>query len=174
MTTGAEGIQVSSRLDALAELYEQHSGSAFRLAYLLTGDADQAEDLVQDAFVKLIGRFANLRNPDSFDAYLRQTVVNLTRSTFRRRRVERAYLARQRATAPASSGGLPDVEERDALWTQLNNIAPRQRAALVLRYYEDLTEYQTADLLGCSIRTVNSLVARGMQAMRAQQEGERS
>jgi RNA polymerase sigma-70 factor (sigma-E family) len=171
MPTSAER-RVSPGLAALADLYEEHAGSAYRLAYLLTGDADLAEDLVQDAFVKLIGRFADLRSREAFDAYLRRTVVNLSYGLFRRRRVERAYLARERAWAAGSPVGLPDIEQQDLLWTQLLAIAPRQRAAMVLRYYDDLTEHQTADVLGCSVRTVNSLVARGLQAMRTQQGGE--
>jgi RNA polymerase sigma-70 factor (sigma-E family) len=172
MNTKVEEIRVEPGLGPLAKLYGEHSASAFRLAYLLTGDADLAEDLVQDAFVRLIGRFADLRGPESFDAYLRRTIVNLSYGLFRRRRVERAYLARARGIATRAADGLPDVEGRDQLWTQLQRIAPRQRAALVLRYYDDLSEQQTADILGCSLRTVKSLVTRGMQAMRAQQEGE--
>ena len=171
MTAGAEGVR-GTGAETVAELYARHSGSAFRLAYLLTGDSHLAEDLVQDAFVKLIGRFADVRGPESFDAYLRRTLVNLSYGSFRRRRVERSYLARTRALAIVSADGLPDVEERDVLWSQLCQIAPRQRAALVLRYYEDLTEAQAAEVLGCSVRTVKSLVARGMQAMRSQQGGE--
>jgi RNA polymerase sigma-70 factor (sigma-E family) len=153
-------------------LYGEHSASAFRLAYLLTGDAELAEDLVQEAFVKLIGRFSHLRNPGSFDAYLRRTIVTLSYGVFRRRRVERAHLARASEMVTRATEGLPDVEGRDELWTQLQRIPPRQRAALVLRYYDDLSEQKTADVLGCSIRTVKSLVTRGMQAMRSQQEGE--
>ena len=171
MTTKAEGMRVGP--GPLANLYQEHSGSAFRLAYLLTGDANLAEDLVQDAFVKLIGRFTDLRSQRAFDEYLRRTIVNLSYGAFRRRRIERAYLARARGLATGATVGLSDVEGRDELWTQLQAIAPRQRAALVLRYYEDLSEEQTADILGCSLRTVKSLVARGLQAMRAQQEGER-
>jgi len=167
-----ERIQVEPGLGPLAKLYEEHFASAFRLAYLLTGDADLAEDLVQDAFVKLIGRFANLRDPGSFDAYLKRTLVNLSYGSFRRRRVERAYLARASGLATRATDGFPDVEERDQLWAQLQRIAPRQRAALVLRYYDDLSEQQTADVLGCSLRTVKSLATRGMKAMRAQQRGE--
>jgi RNA polymerase sigma-70 factor (sigma-E family) len=154
-------------------LYEVHFGTAFRLAYLLTGDADLAEDLVQDAFVRLIGRFGQLRSPDAFDAYLRRTVVNLSYSVFRRRRVERAYLAEESGRAQPPPVLAPDVEGADELWTQLQGLAARQRAVLVLRYYEDLSEQQTADLLGCPVRTVKSLVARGLAAMRAQQEADR-
>ncbi len=172
MTAEVEGIRLQPGFGPLARLYEEHSTRAFRLAYLLTGDHDLAEDLVQDAFVKLIGRFAHLRNPESFDVYLRRTIVTLSYGQFRRRRTERSYLARERGLAGRASDGLPDVERKDELWTQLQKIAPRQRAALVLRYYEDLSEQQAADVLGCSLRTLKSLVARGIQAMRYQQGGE--
>jgi RNA polymerase sigma-70 factor (sigma-E family) len=172
MPASVEGIRVQPGLGPLANLYQEHFAAASRLAYLLTGDADLAEDLVQDAFVRLIRRFADLRNPKSFDAYLRRTIVTLSYGSFRRRRIERAHLARAAGLADRTSDALPDVEGRDQLWSQLQKIAPRQRAALVLRYYEDLSEHQTADILECSLHTVRSLVARGMQAMRAQQEAE--
>jgi RNA polymerase sigma-70 factor (sigma-E family) len=169
--TGAPPRQETS--DALAELYELHFGAALRLAYLLTGEVDLAEDLVQDAFVRLIGRFGQLRSPDAFDAYLRRTVVNLSYSVFRRRRVERAYLAREAGGARQQLVVAPDVEGADELWTQLQGLVARQRAVLVLRYYEDLSEQQTAEVLGCPVRTVKSLVARGLAAMRARQEADR-
>ena len=172
MTAGLEGIRVEPGLGPLARLYEEHSAGAFRLAYLLTGDRDLAEDLVQDAFVRLIGRFAHLRSSQSFDAYLRRTMVTLSYGVFRRRRTERSSLARARASANRTSYVLPDIEGHDQLSAQLQGIAPRQRAALILRYYEDLSEQQTADVLQCSLRTVKSLVTRGLQAMREQQDGE--
>jgi RNA polymerase sigma-70 factor (sigma-E family) len=167
-----EEIRLEHERGPLASLYEDHAARAFRLAYLLTGDRELAEDLVQDAFLKLIGRFTDLRSPESFDVYLRRTVVTLSYGVFRRRRTERAYLARELGLARRNSEAFPDVERKDELWTQLQRIAPRQRAALVLRYYEDLSEQQAADVLGCSLRTVKSLVARGIQAMRVQQGGE--
>lgn len=172
MTARVEEIRLELGLGPLAELYEEHAARAFRLAYLLTGDRDLAEDLVQDAFLRLIGRFADIRSPGSFDVYLRKTIVTLSYGLFRRRRIERAYLARERGLASRSSDVLPDVERTDELWTQMQRLAPRQRAALVLRYYEDLSEQQAADVLGCSLRTVKSLVTRGIQAMRDQQGGE--
>ena len=152
----------------LARLYEEHFGRAYRLAYVLTGEPDVAEDLVQDAFVRVIGRYAHLRRPDAFEAYLRRTIVNLTYGTFRRRRLERAYLAREGRLAGAPGQDPPDVGSRDEMWDHLQRIAPRQRAALVLRYYEDLSDEQTAQVLRCSVRTVKSLVARGKDALRAQ------
>jgi RNA polymerase sigma-70 factor (sigma-E family) len=148
----------------LGELYEAHAPEAARLAYLLTGDRALAEDLVHEAFVRLFGRFRDLRHPQAFRAYLRTTVVNLARSHFRRRRVERAYLEREgRAVDPAPA---PDPGGREEMWAALQRLRPRQRAAVVLRYYEDLTEAQTAEVLGCAVGTVKSLVSRGLDQLR--------
>src|SRR5213083_2990999 len=83
----------------LGELYVRHADDAVRLAYLLTGDRALAEDLVQDAFVRLAGRLVHLRDPGAFEAYLRRTVVNLANSFYRRKRLERAYLKREQAAA---------------------------------------------------------------------------
>jgi len=152
----------------LAELYRRHAPDAVRLAYLLTGDRVLAEDLVQDAFVKLAGRFRDLRDPDAFAAYLRRTVVNLTNSHWRRTRLERAHAEREGRRlrdAPVAAAG---TEERDELWTVLRRLPRRQRAAIVLRYYEDLSEARIAEVLGVRPGTVKSLVSRGMDALRAE------
>lgn len=100
----------------LAELYERHAGAGLRLAYLLTGgDRPQAEDLLQEAFVRCVGRFRHLRMPDAFDAYLRRAIVNLHTSGLRRTKLERAYTARQRGAPPRVSS-MPDVAGRQDLW----------------------------------------------------------
>src|SRR5439155_24668868 len=99
----------------LAQLYARHASEAIRLAYLLTGDRGLAEDLVQDAFVRLAGRFLDFRDPDGFAHYLRRTVVNLSNSWYRRRRVERPYLERE-GVGPHHIVPAPDPAERDALW----------------------------------------------------------
>ena len=150
----------------LEELYRAYAPEALRLAYLLTGDRSLAEDLAQDAFVKVLGRFHDIRNRDAFWWYLRRTVVNLSRSHFRHRRVERAWLQRQRPTdtAPASA----DLGERDRLQRALMTLRPEQRAAIVLRYYEDLSEADTAEALGVAVGTVKSMVSRGMDRLREQ------
>lgn len=151
--------------DRLGELYALHAPGAARLAYLLTSDRHLAEDLVQEAFVRLLRRYQDLRNPAAFDAYLRKTVVNLTRKQFRRRSIERAHLARERGRAPAPAAAR-DTETRDEAWTALSSLPARQRMALVLRYYEDLSERETADILGISIPAVRSLVQRGIGSLR--------
>ena len=153
----------------LGELYAAHAPDAVRLAYLLTGDRAMAEDLVHEAFVRLFGRFRDLRNPDAFGPYLRTTVVNLARSHFRRRRVERDYV--DRTAGQPDVHAAVDVEGREAMWRAVQTLRPRQRAAIVLRYYEDLTEAQTAEVLGCAVGTVKSLVSRGIDQLRRELRG---
>lgn len=154
----------------LAELYVTHAARVTGLAYVLTGDRELARDLAQDAFVRVAARFAHLRAPEAFDSYLRKAVVNLARNHFRRARLERAFLS--------SAGRIGDqvdpteaLESRDELWRLLDRLPHRQRAALVLRYYEDLSEAQVADLLRCSVHAVNALVGRGLRALRRAREG---
>ena len=155
----------------LASLYAEHAPEAVRLAYLLTGDRAQAEDLVQDAFVRLAGRFLDLRDPQGFHHYLRRTIVNLTNSWWRRKRIERAYLERE-MQRPAADALERDPVEREALWQSLQRLNARQRTAIVLRFYEDLSEEQTADAMGVPRGTVKSLVSRGLEIMREQIRGE--
>lgn len=128
----------------LAELYARHVPAGMRLAFLLTGNRQQAEDLVQEAFVKCVGRFRHLRVPDAFDAYLRRAIVNLHTSGLRRKRLERRWLAGAGRTAAKKTASMPDVGAREDLWRTLLELPPRQRAALVLRYYEDQSEHDTA------------------------------
>jgi RNA polymerase sigma-70 factor (sigma-E family) len=157
---------------SLAELFVRQIPRAVAIGYLLTGDRALAEDLAQEAFVRLTGRFRHIRSPEAFDAYLRRTVVNLSLSHLRHRRVERAYLARERLSPARGPDLMPDVATREELWAALLALPARQRAALVLRYYEDLSERQTAEILGSSVAAVRSLVARGIEALRERIRGE--
>lgn len=158
-------------LPALDHLYEIHIDRAVRLAYLMTGDREVAQDIAHDAFVKIAGRFHDLRHRDAFPAYLRSTVLNLARSHLRRVRVQRDYLKRIRGRENETIHP-SDVETKDEMWAALQKLPYRRRAALVLRYYEDLTEQQTADVLECSVPAVKALVARGLEMMRAMDREE--
>lgn len=149
----------------LAELYGRHIDDAFRLALLLTGQRALAEDLAQDAFVRVAGRELLLRHQGDFSAYLRKTVVNLANSHFRRRRVELRFLERQ-AGLPSRSTDEPDVATRNALRLALLSLPKRQRTAVVLRFYEDLSESQAAELMRCRPGTVRSLASRGIATLR--------
>jgi RNA polymerase sigma-70 factor (sigma-E family) len=150
----------------LEELYALHATSAGRLAYLLTGDKHLAEDLVQEAFIKVAGRFGHLRDQDSFGPYLKQTLVNLARGHWRRAGVERAYLKGAEGRTETAAN-LPDLDTRSTLMRALSTLPARQRTAVVLRHYEDLSERQTAELMECSIGNVKSLTSKGLGQLRA-------
>ena len=151
----------------LAEVYVRSAPAGFRLAYLLTGDRALAEDLVQEAFLRFVGRLHHLRDPEAFDAYLRRTIVNLSKDTFRRRALERSYVERRTAEVREEGHTDRDVAAYESMRAALLSLPQRQRAAIVLRYYEDLHESEIADLLRCRPATVRSLVARGLEALRA-------
>jgi RNA polymerase sigma-70 factor (sigma-E family) len=153
----------------LEEVYVRFAPDGIRLAYLLTGDRAVAEDLVQEAFVRFVGRLPSLRDPGALDAYLRRTVINLSKNYFRRRALERSDLERQaRQSRPVHEER--DVPEYEAMRSALLGLPVRQRAAIVLRYYEDMPESQIADLLHCRPATVRSLVSRGLEALRQSPE----
>jgi RNA polymerase sigma-70 factor (sigma-E family) len=160
-------VQIAGRSERgkLADLYANSAPRAVRLAYLLTGDRGLAEDITQDAFIRVAGRLAHLRSPEAFDAYLRTAVVNLSKNHFRRRALERGYLHRDR---PASQTPGPEsaVADRHAVMGALAALPPKQRAAIVLRYYEDQPEGAIAEVLRCRPATVRSLVSRGLATMR--------
>jgi RNA polymerase sigma-70 factor (sigma-E family) len=149
----------------LAVLYEQHVGRATTLARLLTGDDHVAEDVAQEAFLRTAGRFSHLRRPDAFPAYLRRTVVNLCRARFRRQRLERDWLRRQDRREPPSHPSY-DPDERATVWSAIEALPWRQRAAIVLRFYEDLSHSEIAELLGCSVGATESLLSRAITTLR--------
>lgn len=151
--------------DRLGALYEAHAADALRLAYLLTGDRMVAQDLVQDAFVKMAGRLAHLRRQEAFGAYLRVTVVNLARMRGRRLKVERDYLARHSADLRRPHVD-PDVAAAESLRVALGQLPFKQRAAIVLRFFEDVPDEITAQVLGCRQVTVRSLIHRGLANLR--------
>src|SRR6266571_3426935 len=126
----------------LEELYERHAAAAVRLGYLLTGDRELARDLVQDAF------------------------VNLAISNARKVKAERARVERLARMPGVGSPKDHDVAAREDLRRALLRLPDRQRAAVVLRFYEDLSVEQTADVMGCPAGTVKSLVSRAMDSLR--------
>jgi RNA polymerase sigma-70 factor (sigma-E family) len=159
------GTTEATTAKGLEALYVAHAPAALRFAYYLAGDREQARDLVQDAFVRVAGRFRHLRKPDAFETYLRRTIFHLHVSRLRRLRLERAYLAREGRQPPASHTDA-DPAERDEVWQAILQLPARQRAAIVLRFYEDLSERESADIVGCSVGALNQLVARATATLR--------
>jgi RNA polymerase sigma factor (sigma-70 family) len=162
---GRRGGSLRSR--TFEDLYAAHGAEALRLAYLITGDRALAEDVAQEAFVRLLKGFHNLRNPDAFRAYLLRTVINLTNSHFRKSRRERDFA---RVGIELRSEDPVDLGSRDMLWSALLRLPERQRAALVLHYCHDLSERQTADVMQISLKALKSLVGRGLAKLRSDEE----
>ena len=162
---GMTGAERWPRSRSFERAYEIHAPAALHLAYVLTGDRDRAQDLVQDAFERVSGRFLNLASPDRFRGYLYRTMVNLCRDEARREERRDRSLHRYHQTARHDALD-EEVARRHATWDLLLTLPSRQRAALFLRYYEDRTEEETAQLLGCSRSAVKSLVLRGLRQLR--------
>ncbi|HEX6568495.1 MAG TPA: sigma-70 family RNA polymerase sigma factor [Acidimicrobiales bacterium] len=138
----------------LVSVYRARYGNLVRLAYLLTGHAAVAEEIVQDAFVASHRACDRLRDPYP---YVRTAVVNRCRSWGRRYKVERAHRPR-----PPDPAELAADEMRDAL----GQLTDQQRTAIVLRFYEDLPDERIAEILGCRRSTVRSSIRRGLQSLR--------
>jgi RNA polymerase sigma-70 factor (sigma-E family) len=149
----------------IVHLYMVHGPRAKRLAYLLTSDWSIAEELTQEAFVRLIGRFRHLRKPEASDIYLRRIVINLANSHLRRTRLERTHRFSPDRTQRETIE-LPDVETRDELAAAVRELPPRQRAVVVLRYCEDLSEHEVAAIMRTSEKAVRSLAGRALVTLR--------
>jgi RNA polymerase sigma-70 factor (sigma-E family) len=150
---------------AYAEFYASVWSSLFRTTYAISGDAGQAEDAVQSALAKAYASWARVRDSRQPEAYVRKMAVNELLGVRRRSwwRLERpGHVPESRAAESAAH----EVVERDELWRALLSLAPRQRAVLVLRYYEDLSEQQIAEALGCSRGTVKSQASAALDTLR--------
>jgi RNA polymerase sigma-70 factor (sigma-E family) len=168
IVAGAGGglVERVSADDAVTALYTAHYRSLVRLAALLLHDTGAAEEVVQDSFVAMHGRWGRLRDPDKAMAYLRQTVVNRSRSALRRRGVERRHVEPAAPDVSSAEVSAIALDERRRIMAALHSLPRRQCEVLVLRYYADLSEAQIADAVGISTGAVKSHASRGMAALR--------
>jgi RNA polymerase sigma-70 factor (sigma-E family) len=151
---------------AVEELYAAHYRRLVRLSVLLVRDVETAEEVVQDSFVAMHGRWRRLRDPDKGLAYLRQTVVNRSRSVLRHRAVEARHLTPVRADRPGADEDAVAAERRTQVLDALRVLPDRQREVLALRYYLDLSEAEIAETLGISRGAVKSHASRGAASLR--------
>ena len=136
-----------------------------RLAYALTGDTGHAEDLAQTAFARAYASWGRVRRAGDPDAYVRRIVINEHRGRFRKHRVAEEL----RGDLGDAAGGQQEhqaLDDRRALLDALRALGPRQRAVVVLRYWLDLSEAETAAALGCSAGTVKSQASRALATLR--------
>ena len=148
--------------EAFAAFARGRMRELLRFAHALTGDPHRAADLVQDALERTLLAWHRVERKDDPEAYVRRAIVNRHVSVWRRTR-------RERLVAETPESAYDGVEGRDQeLWAALATLPPRQRAVLVLRFYEDLTEVDTAAALGCAVGTVKSQTFKAMARLRAQ------
>jgi RNA polymerase sigma-70 factor (sigma-E family) len=152
----AEFLEPASALPmSFLDLYHESFAAMVKLAVVLTGSEASAEDIVHDSFIRVHAHWTRIDHPK---AYLRRTVVNACRSAGRRARRERAWESRQLASVNSLGA--------DELFDVLANLPYRQRAALVLRFYEGLSQAEIAEVLGCREGTVASMIHRGLAQLR--------
>lgn len=151
--------------DAFTEFVAARSAALHRTAYLMVGERGLAQDLLQEALTKTYLAWPRLRDPSRAEAYTRRAITTTAIGWYRRK----GWTAeRVGATAPESRthGHEGAVTDREWLWQALLDLPPRQRAALVCRFYEDLSEAQTAEAMGCAPGTVKSQVSAGLAKLR--------
>jgi RNA polymerase sigma-70 factor (sigma-E family) len=152
-------------------LYQRHRTELVRLAYGLLGDRDGAEEVVQDAFAGLLSRWPSVRDIESAPGYLRAAVVNGVRGRWRRRRVRELADKTLRRDPPAKEA---DLVERSVVLAAVGRLPMRKRACVLLRYYLDLSEIETAAVLGTSVGTVKSQTSKALSQLAALLEPEHS
>ncbi len=163
----AAGPVVSAAKAAVTALYEAHALGMIRLAHIMLGDRQSAEDVVQEAFCGLYRRWSHLADPGSAVHYVRSAVLNHCRSVLRRRATSWAPrgLASHPETVRSAESAMLTREERDEIMRAVRRLPPRQREALVLRYYLDLSAEETATTMGISPSSVRSATHRALASL---------
>jgi RNA polymerase sigma-70 factor (sigma-E family) len=164
--TAAKATEWSADV-AVTELYSAHYRSLVRLAAVLVRDTPTAEEVVQDAFIAMHDGWQRLKDTEKALAYLRQAVVNRSRSVLRHRLVVERNPQKPPPDMPSAEHGALTLLERSAVVAALRDLPDRQREAIVLRYYADLSEAEIAAAMKISRGAVKSHTARGMAALRA-------
>lgn len=157
-------VRLGTDSDSFAAIFNAHHRDAVRLAYLLTSDHHQAEDIVSEAFAKVYRQW-QAGKVDDVGAYLRRAVANTANSKLRRRYLERREASRRTGDERGVRRVDDDAADRDAVWQAIQRLPDKQRAAVVLRYYEDLSVEETSEILGVSTGTVKSQVSRGLDRL---------
>lgn len=149
--------------DGFAPFVREALPGLLRFGHVLTGDPHAADELVQESLVRTCARWRHLRH-DTPHAYVRRVMVNTWTSRWRRTRRE---VPLPEGWEAAGTLDAPVWDERDRILAALRLLSPRQRAVVVLRYYDDLSEKQIADVLGCSTGTVKSTSSRALTNLRS-------
>jgi RNA polymerase sigma-70 factor (sigma-E family) len=155
------------RATGYASFVREHTPALLRTAYVLTGNALAAEELVQDTMVRLLPKWAKVESADVPLAYVRRSLANQFVNQ-RRRASRREYAYADVPEQADDRDPVGQLVDRDHIWAGLDRLPERQRAALVLRYYEDLSDTDIADTLNARVGTVRSLISRGLATLRTE------
>lgn len=150
--------------DEFTAFVHGHGRRLQRFGYLLTGDVAAAEDLVQSALLQVLPRWERIENREGVEAYVRRVMVNKQREGWRKRSSRESLRPEPPVVSVADETGT--VDERDQLRRALGALPARQRAAVILRFYEDMSEAETARVLDCSVGNVKSQTSRGLTKLR--------
>lgn len=156
---------MATQEEAFGEVFAAHRGQVFALALRLCGDRTLAEDAVAEAFAKTYVHWRKGR-VENVGAYVRRAVVNEINGVWRRRAVARAWREQRNGDGRGTRAFDDQLADAVAFRQALARLSPRQRTALVLRYWVDLPEAEIADALGCSTGAVKSHVHRGVERLR--------
>lgn len=151
---------------AFTEFVRARSAALLRTAYLLTGDRGLAEDLLQTVLAKTYVSWGRIREPSAAEGYVRKALVNTATSWWRTKRWRNEKPSGEDVPERIVASRADELDDRRELWALVRTLPARQRAVIVLRYYEDLTEAETASILGCSIGTVKSHSSRAIGRLR--------
>lgn len=170
MASDEELMQAASGgdMDAFGELVRRHELSAWNAAWRLLGDATEAEDAAQDAFLKILDAAPRYRPTASFRTYLYRVVTRLCLNRMEKKRphyVDRLPVSVSVSTDPGPVETLARRETADAVRRALDALPPRQRAALILRYYEDMSYREIAEVMDTTVKSVERLLGRGREGL---------
>ncbi|MEO5710723.1 MAG: SigE family RNA polymerase sigma factor [Nocardioidaceae bacterium] len=157
-------IRRQEDISGFSELVAVRSRALYGAAYVLVGDHQLAQDLLQEALVKAYVAWPRLRDQSKAEAYVRRTIVTTAISWRRRRSFHERPV--DRVPDISTADDTERLATADALWEHLRNLPTRQRAALFLRYHEDLSEAETAELMGCSVGAVKRQVFVALSKLR--------
>lgn len=165
------GMTATTTDSGFTEFVREHTGSLRHTAYLLVGNDQAADDLLQDALVKTWTNWERIDQQAAW-AFTRKVMVNLATDRWRRKRYE-AITAEidDRRPDPGAGSGFSAAEDRSFILEQLSQLSPRERAIIVLRYYDDLSEADVAQHVGVTVGTVKSTCSRALARLRSRLEG---
>ncbi|WP_380164806.1 SigE family RNA polymerase sigma factor [Jannaschia sp. R86511] len=166
--TGRPAGSTEAGQDEVAAFVAASWGRLYGAAYLMCGDAADAEDVVQTVMATVVERWGRIRRRDEPIVYARRVLAHEAYRRSRRRRLEldRLVLLRRADRGISASDPVGELVQRDELFRALQRLAPRRRAAVVLRFYGDMSEADTASALGCSVGTVKSQTSKGLARLR--------